>query len=306
MSLIKLKANSENTNTEELLPRVGEVGRGLKKVTDYYPFGLEIHISGSSNNQLKYNSKELQTEAGLGWYDYGARFYDPQIGRWHTIDPAIENNHHNFTPYAYVYNNPIKLIDPFGIDSIQRNKAIDMANKIVDANPNKDPKLYDPNGEGKNGAKGDEPGEAMDCSGMGANWRKAGDEPNPVSNKKSISAAEKKFGKGKTEGVKQLAATAETVDQSKIEPGNEVYFNNYGHVGLVTKVNKNDNGNPTSIEFQHSGSSTGPTTGTANLNGTGYWGSRISAFGKWDTKPDNVKSVVTPLNILSKYVKNYY
>ena len=50
-------------------------------------------------------------------YDYGARFYDPQIGRFTTIDPLIED-HHDYTPYAYVYNNPISLIDPDGSDTI--------------------------------------------------------------------------------------------------------------------------------------------------------------------------------------------
>jgi hypothetical protein len=50
--------------------------------------------------------------------DYGARYYDPQIGRWHSVDPASENGHYNYTPYAYVYNNPLSFIDPFGLDSV--------------------------------------------------------------------------------------------------------------------------------------------------------------------------------------------
>ena len=84
------------------------------QVTDYYPFGMEIPLFSTSNNQLKYNSKELQTEANLEWYDYGARFYDPQIGRWHVPDPLAEKSR-RWSPYTYCMNNPIRFIDPDGM-----------------------------------------------------------------------------------------------------------------------------------------------------------------------------------------------
>jgi len=53
-------------------------------------------------------------------HDFRARFYDPQIGRWHVVDPMIENNY-EYTPYAYCYNNPVIFIDPFGLDTLKFN-----------------------------------------------------------------------------------------------------------------------------------------------------------------------------------------
>jgi len=52
---------------------------------DYYPFGLTFNSYSRENstpNDYKYNSKEEQTELGLGWLDYGWRMFDPSIGRW--------------------------------------------------------------------------------------------------------------------------------------------------------------------------------------------------------------------------------
>ena len=80
---------------------------------DYYPFGMEISDTVSNpKNYYLYNKKELQSE--FGEYDYGARFYDPVIGRWTSVDPLTESNR-RFSGYNYVMDNPIRLIDPDGM-----------------------------------------------------------------------------------------------------------------------------------------------------------------------------------------------
>ncbi len=63
--------------------------------------------------KYKYNGKEWQDELGLNWYDYGARNYQADLGRWLNVDPFAEE-YVNLTLYAYCANNSIVFIDQDG------------------------------------------------------------------------------------------------------------------------------------------------------------------------------------------------
>jgi len=74
------------------------------------------NVPEEEKNLYLFGGQELQPEFGLDWYSFEFRNYDPQLGRFHVIDPMIEK-HYDYSGYAYVYNNPINLVDPFGLDT---------------------------------------------------------------------------------------------------------------------------------------------------------------------------------------------
>ena len=87
-----------------------------KEVNHYYPFGGTFASADGNVQAYKYNGKELDTKKGLNWYDYGARQYDPALGRFMTIDRFTEK-YNTMSPYQYGGNNPVNNIDING-DSI--------------------------------------------------------------------------------------------------------------------------------------------------------------------------------------------
>jgi len=89
------------------------------QIYHYYPFGMTMDVLGNSyapgspENLYQYNGKELFNDLGFNSYNYGARWYDPSIGRFSGVDPLAES-YTAWSPYNYVLGNPILLIDPDG------------------------------------------------------------------------------------------------------------------------------------------------------------------------------------------------
>jgi RHS repeat-associated protein len=102
----KFKVTHKQSNTTEL--------------NDFYPYGLQNQQTsstqyGSKEQRYKYNGKELFKDFKLEMEDYGARLYNPQIARWSLLDP-LADKYTSYSPYNFVLGNPIRLIDPNGME----------------------------------------------------------------------------------------------------------------------------------------------------------------------------------------------
>ena len=92
--------------------------------------GISSKAAGGIQNKIGITGKELQNQefsdgSGLEQYDFGARFYDQQIGKWHVQDPLGEK-YPNTSPYNYCVNNPIRYVDLDGMDWVENKKTGDV------------------------------------------------------------------------------------------------------------------------------------------------------------------------------------
>ncbi len=80
---------------------------------DYAPFGEQIHATPDTE-RTSYTGKQHDKEIGLTYF--GGRYFDPEIGRFVSVDPVgfVEDNTMSFNRYLYVNNNPYKYVDPDG------------------------------------------------------------------------------------------------------------------------------------------------------------------------------------------------
>jgi RHS repeat-associated protein len=99
----------------------------LVAYSDYYPFGLEMpkrSLAGDDATKEGFTGHELDAETGLNYA--GARYYDPEIGRWLAVDP-LKELYPAHSPYVYVLNNPLILVDPDG----KRSTHVDSTGKVI-------------------------------------------------------------------------------------------------------------------------------------------------------------------------------
>ncbi len=96
--------------------RVVAKGDGtIVQSTHYYPFGMSFADGITTSSQpYKFGNKELDTDRGLNWYDFSARFKTVDILAFTTMDPLAEK-YYSISPYAYCANNPMRFVDPTGM-----------------------------------------------------------------------------------------------------------------------------------------------------------------------------------------------
>jgi len=81
----------------------------------YRPYGERtVNAPAAAGNRQFFHGKAVDPDTGLSYF--GARYYDPVVGRFMGVDPQHfdENNLHSFNRYAYANNNPYRYVDPDG------------------------------------------------------------------------------------------------------------------------------------------------------------------------------------------------
>ena len=85
----------------------------IKYKYNYYAFGGNLSTTAATNQPRRYTGKPFDDENSIDLYYYGARYYDPDIGRFLAIDP-LASKYPGWSPYVYTLDNPINNIDPDG------------------------------------------------------------------------------------------------------------------------------------------------------------------------------------------------
>ncbi|HRB72393.1 MAG TPA: RHS repeat-associated core domain-containing protein [Flavobacterium sp.] len=117
---------------------ISNAGGTVSQHMEYLPFGetlVDEHIN-SISSPFKFNGKEKDEETGN--YYYGARYYDPKLSMFISVDPLAEKTG---DAYGYCYQNPIRFTDPTGM-SASEGDFINEKGVVVGSDGIKDGKLY--------------------------------------------------------------------------------------------------------------------------------------------------------------------
>ena len=82
----------------------------------YEAYGKLVHENGTVSFKASFTGKQIDEDTGL--YYFNARWYDAELGRFVTEDPARDGTNW----YEYCKNNPLKYMDPTGLDDEEINK----------------------------------------------------------------------------------------------------------------------------------------------------------------------------------------
>ncbi|MCL2073585.1 MAG: RHS repeat-associated core domain-containing protein, partial [Marinilabiliaceae bacterium] len=232
---------------------------------NYYASGL-IMPGGLNPEEQKfsYNDKEFDSMHGLNFYDFGARFYDAALMRWHVADPLAEQ-FDSWTPYRYGFNNPLRFVDILGLTEEERLHAISYMRSILGS-------------------------YKYDCSESVARAIIFAGLSNP------------KNGPGIgiwTNGVARIASSSTQIEFSNIEAGNAVTFRSgrsdhkgddceFDHIGIVTSVARDEAGEVTSFMVIHSTNGNGIYEQSYSMT-NGMSGYELKGAYKWDTAERTIK-----------------
>jgi RHS repeat-associated protein len=93
---------------------VADANGGKISEVRYYPWGEDRYSAYTTSNTYRYTGQ--RAEFGSGLYYYGARWYDPTLGRFVQADTIVPGGVQGLDRYAYTFNNPLKYTDPSGHD----------------------------------------------------------------------------------------------------------------------------------------------------------------------------------------------
>jgi RHS repeat-associated protein len=117
----------------------GQPGAGIEPLAvvqeQHYSLSREVRFgnawglaftstSSVTSNRFTYNGKELVSDLDLGWNDYGFRMYDASVGRWSAVD-VLADKMRKWSTYNYAFNNPLRFIDPDGMESKEFDQISD-------------------------------------------------------------------------------------------------------------------------------------------------------------------------------------